>query len=177
MTAWEDVLETGDIKAARYLIASGGEVNKKNGEGKTLLMCAILEGHTDIVELLLESGSDINAKDEYGKTPLMYAVEYADIEVILLLIEKGADIEAVDSFGKTVLDYSKESCNNLKITKILKKYWADKNQSSSDFTVFSKKLTRSMNLNVLSHFAKEVFFCISLKLKSFLPLPASFTFL
>ena len=106
MTAWEDVLETGDIKAARYLIASGGEVNKKNGEGKTLLMCAILEGHTDIVELLLESGSDINAKDEYDETPLMYAVEYADIDVIRLLIENGADINAIDEHSRTPLMYA-----------------------------------------------------------------------
>lgn len=61
-------------------------------DGKTPLMYAAEEGHTEIVELLLHKGADLNKKDKNGKTALMLAEENEDGDVdeylVNLLTEK-----------------------------------------------------------------------------------------
>ena len=55
------------------LLAKGADVNAKNQDGWTALMCASLDGHKEVVELLLAKRADVNAKANDGFTALIMA--------------------------------------------------------------------------------------------------------
>ncbi len=95
-------VRNGDIEGLRSFIAQGGNINRKNREGWTLLMEAVDQGQTEIVKLLLETGADVNARNKYfGCSALHYATRKPDI--CKLLLEHGADVNAVADDGWTAL--------------------------------------------------------------------------
>jgi len=51
----------GRDKIAQMLLASGADVNARDGEGKTALMWAAWKGDDSIVRTLLANGADLNA--------------------------------------------------------------------------------------------------------------------
>src|SRR6266850_1016741 len=81
----------GDEREASSLIAAGANVNAREVEGETPLMCAAANGRTKMVLFLLERGADVNAISDNGETALVRAGGYT--ETVKALLEKGADIE------------------------------------------------------------------------------------
>jgi uncharacterized protein len=58
--------------------------------GRTALMIAAAEGHSDVVGLLVDAGSDLNLVDEEGSTALSLARSYGHLDVAALLSNAGA---------------------------------------------------------------------------------------
>ena len=62
--------ERGDVDAVNQCISDGQDVNMRDGDGRSSLFVAAMEGHKTIVEILLAKGADVNAGDVGGGTPL-----------------------------------------------------------------------------------------------------------
>ena len=95
----------GDIKEVeRLLHEEEADVNARDmGNGMTVLMWAVYQGHADVAKLLINKGADINAKLDGGKTVLMFAAHRGRPSIGKLLIEKGADVNAKSKYGSTAL--------------------------------------------------------------------------
>ncbi len=66
------------------------------GDGRTALMLAAFDGHTDTLRALLEDGAPVDDRDGSGRTALMYAASGPYAESVQLLLEWKADLLAVD---------------------------------------------------------------------------------
>ena len=75
-------LEFNDIKAV--------DSQDEDENGRTPLMCASGEGHTETVKMLLGAGAAVDSQDVGGLTPLMYASAEGYTEVEKLLLDAGA---------------------------------------------------------------------------------------
>lgn len=82
---------------AALLAAKGGQgaapadgpaidVNAADRQGRTALLCATMEGHTEVVKLLVEEGeADLSVKDLNGADALEWAVDLEHFEIVQLL--------------------------------------------------------------------------------------------
>ena len=98
-----EVCANGEKKDVKELIDMGADVNQKDKDGWTALMCASYRGCKEVVELLIEKGADVNAKTNGGKTALMEASAYGDKEIIELLIQNGADVNQKNNNGQNAM--------------------------------------------------------------------------
>lgn len=108
----------GDVETVTRLLAprprwlgspKGADVNRKNREGETSLICAASNGHKALVELLLAKGADVEAKDRrHGDTALMGAARNGHKEIVASLLGRGADVNVKDNRGRTALTLAVE---------------------------------------------------------------------
>ncbi len=100
-----ELAELGEMRAAARVAEAAGyatptnpavglnyaEVNARDRwYGRTALMVAAAQGHTEAVRLLIEAGSDISLTDEEGATALSLARSYGHVDVATLLEGAGA---------------------------------------------------------------------------------------
>jgi ankyrin repeat protein len=89
------------------LLNLGADVNAGDSNtGRTPLIIAALNGHTEAVGLLLGKGANINVKSDTGRTALMHAAASGNDDVCILLLENNADIGAADETGRTALKWA-----------------------------------------------------------------------
>ncbi len=98
---------SGHLRAVKFLIEKGANLEAKNNEGETALMWASSWGRLAVVRLLIERGANINAKNCNGETALMFAVSGGHLDIVRLLVANGADIADRDSKGRAVLELAK----------------------------------------------------------------------
>ena len=79
----------GQLKAVRYLLDQGADVNARGPHGHSALAEATYYGHLPVIRELAVHGADVNAKSEAG-TPLDIAVNQSNTAVIDLLKYYGA---------------------------------------------------------------------------------------
>jgi len=111
-----DAAREGNIEAVKQHLATGTDVNARNGDGSTPLLGAARKGHKEIAELLIANGADVNAKVEYaigvesieGWTPLHVAAAEGHKEIADLLITKGAGVNAMDDTRRSPLDWAQK---------------------------------------------------------------------
>lgn len=80
----------GRDEIVSLLLASGADVDGKDGDAMTPLMHASWRGHLKVVELLLKAGADLNAQAKWGDTALSFAKEKKYAEIATLLTKAGA---------------------------------------------------------------------------------------
>ena len=94
--------------AAKALIESGADIDRKNGIGDTPLHPAVRNERAELITLLLQRGADADAKGGGGDTPLHLAARRTDTVgnagLIAFLLGKGADPNTRNDSGWRPLD-------------------------------------------------------------------------
>lgn len=91
----------GRLEAVRALLRGGAPVDARDGESKTPLMVASMQGHDGAVAALLAAGAAVEAEDPFGNRALHIASYHGRAEAARLLSGAGAAVEARDAQGVT----------------------------------------------------------------------------
>lgn len=122
LAAMLDEYMTGDV------LQHGVDINieVRNLDGETPLMCAVRTDKEEIVTLLLKNNANVNVRaSESGKTCLHLAAEKDKTGIITrLLLKRGADLEATDGMGLTSLSAAAFHGNDV-VARILLEQGAD----------------------------------------------------
>ncbi|MBR4309709.1 MAG: ankyrin repeat domain-containing protein [Akkermansia sp.] len=133
ITVLQRAAECGITESVKLLLAAGANVNHRNDtDGRTALVLAIQNGHTECATLLanangldyqpwtpltlgvarhdiedihrfIGTGNDVNEACREGYTPLQLAAMLGYTDVMQILIDAGADVDKADEFGHTPL--------------------------------------------------------------------------
>jgi ankyrin repeat protein len=89
---WQ-VVQNGDAATLQKLVAKGGNVNAKNGQGISLLEW-ILQNKDDekLLQALVSPSLEVNTPDANGKLPLEIAAKNNDSAAVKFLLQQGADV-------------------------------------------------------------------------------------
>ena len=100
--------KAGKLWKVKLFLSMGVNVNAVDGEGKTALMYAAKNGHTEVVKRLLKARDiNVNAQDNEDVSALMFAVMNEHEDVVNLLVNKGkADKTLTSKKGFTAYDYA-----------------------------------------------------------------------
>lgn len=79
-------------------------LDQRDPVGRTALMLAASEGHTNLIELFLDKGSVLESRDKEGLTALCWACVRGRLVAVQNLIDHGADVNTNDNTGRTPLD-------------------------------------------------------------------------
>ncbi len=87
-----------DATGIRPLIERGSDVNRRDGEGRTVLMRTAASDvvGTDVIQLLLAKGADVQARTPSGRTAVDFARAHGNTPVVALLTKAGATAAAAD---------------------------------------------------------------------------------
>ena len=100
------------LKASRFFIDQGVNVNAKNIDGKNALLQFLSFQRKDLlqqgmVQLLIQAGNKLDAQDKDGFSALHLVCKYTDgdmvYDLVRLLIEAGADVSSVTIKGETAI--------------------------------------------------------------------------
>jgi hypothetical protein len=89
---WEEAVLRGSIDKLQRLLASGTDIDARNGKGQTSLMVAAAEGHAHVVEWLALCGAALDHTAKYGLSALMLAVVRGHVDVVRKLTDAGASV-------------------------------------------------------------------------------------
>lgn len=93
----------GDLSVVREFVESGGDINERQKNGRTLLMFASAGGHVHIIDYLMGAGADLRLRDDRGFSALMTGVEANKNPSVLSLLSYGADVNDYSNKGQTSL--------------------------------------------------------------------------
>lgn len=100
-----DVVRDNDVARVGQYLAEGGDPNRTNTRGETLLYVASgARGGTDVVRTLLLGGADLDLGNSVGRSPLHNASGWCNVETVLVLLDSGADATATDNDGDKPID-------------------------------------------------------------------------
>jgi len=132
MMALQESALGGMLQNVVQLIQAGVNVNAPDSAGRTSLMFAAFNGHTDIVRILLDTGAETEMMDSTGRTALIYCSTGPFPETVELLLERDAGINVADNDENfTALMYAAAE-GNLEVVKILLEHGADKTMQDID---------------------------------------------
>jgi ankyrin repeat protein len=86
-----------------FLLAQGGDVNKKNTNGTSIFAGACAKSPLDIVKLLFDAGGEVRSRNSIGRTPFQWAAFESNIENMMFLLDNGSTIDEADDAGTTPL--------------------------------------------------------------------------
>ena len=76
----------------------------RDSESKTLLMYAVFNGDTEIINDIAKYGNQLDEIDNNGRTALHWAVYYNKYDAVVALIELGAKDYIKDNYSLTPID-------------------------------------------------------------------------
>jgi ankyrin repeat protein len=82
-----EVVKFGNLQQVKMLVERGADVNARDVNEITVLMCAAANGNMDIVKYIVSKGASLNLKDIGGHTVLYYAASRNQVEIIKFLIK------------------------------------------------------------------------------------------
>jgi ankyrin repeat protein len=94
-------IRENNLARLKEMIASGADVNLRDGRGSTPLMNAAAVGSLEAMKLLLKAGADVNAKNGLDTTALIWGA--LDPAKVRLLVEAGAAVNVRSKLGRTPL--------------------------------------------------------------------------
>uniref|UniRef100_A0A671SXC6 Ankyrin repeat and SOCS box protein 3-like n=1 Tax=Sinocyclocheilus anshuiensis TaxID=1608454 RepID=A0A671SXC6_9TELE len=93
----------GHLRAVKWLIKGGADINRTTNELSCPLFAAVDSGHKDVVELLVENRAEVNGTYSVsGWSCLHQAVYKGHTEIVRYLVSM-CSLEAVDDYGITPL--------------------------------------------------------------------------
>uniref|UniRef100_A0A0G4ID66 Uncharacterized protein n=1 Tax=Chromera velia CCMP2878 TaxID=1169474 RepID=A0A0G4ID66_9ALVE len=104
--ALTDASRKGDLLKVKHIIEGGRaklNMDWQDENGKTALMGASENGHTDIVRLLVDAKANVDMQDKNGQTALILASENGHMDIVRLLVDARANVDIQDTEGNTVL--------------------------------------------------------------------------
>lgn len=66
-------VEQGNLSWTSRLLGMGADVNVRDGDGRTPLMCAAAKGYADMVQVLIQNGADPKLENKAGESALSIA--------------------------------------------------------------------------------------------------------
>tara|TARA_R110002072_G_scaffold1901_4_gene15782 strand:+ start:2879 stop:5569 length:2691 start_codon:yes stop_codon:yes gene_type:complete len=138
-----------DLKKINALIASGVDINLKNGS-KYAAIPALAKSYRknrdnskrfELLELFIASGADINAKDNYGHNALHYSAQKDDKKFAELLLNKGIEVNNIGSKDRSAFTEAILSLS-FKTAKLLLERGADPIDWSIGYPNFASVITR-----------------------------------
>jgi uncharacterized protein len=81
------------VETVEWALSRGDNVNGKDGEDNTPLICAVRKGLRDITQLLINHGAQLTSKSIEGYPPLVLAARNGHYEVVKLLLDHKVSIE------------------------------------------------------------------------------------
>ena len=107
MTPLHWVVISGDVRAARFLIDHGANVNANQSVYGSVLHTAINSGRDEeAAKLLVQRGARLNRPFSFGNTELHLAAMKGYADLAQALVKHGADVHAVNEYGHTALYYA-----------------------------------------------------------------------
>lgn len=79
-------------------------LEQRDSDGRTALMLAASEGHTNLIELFLDKGSILETRDKEGLTALGWACLRGRVTIVQMLLDRGVNVSTNDNTGRTPLD-------------------------------------------------------------------------
>ena len=94
----------GDLEVVRAALTQGGRVSFRSSDGRTPLLVAALNEHSDICRILLAHGSNVNEVDSLTKDTALHNAAIRGYEAVVeVLLSWGAEVDAKNNFGGTPL--------------------------------------------------------------------------
>jgi len=100
-----DVVQTGDAAAVRRALATGVDIDQRDGIGRTPLMLAAARGNGEIVQLLLAAGADAAVRDNNGVTTVMLGADSGNLPMVQSLIAAGANAQTPNSNARDAREF------------------------------------------------------------------------
>jgi serine/threonine-protein phosphatase 6 regulatory ankyrin repeat subunit A len=124
-----------DEYLTRTVLEHGFDINVRNLDGETPLMCAVNVDNTETVILLLKNHADVNVVDDKQQTCLhLAASKDKSGSVTQLLLRRNADTELVDAIGLTPLLVAAFNGNDVVTRKLLQHGAKQEGAEPSGFT-------------------------------------------
>jgi ankyrin repeat protein len=124
-----------DSLRLREAIDTGGDVNERDGDGRTALHHASIQNDRPMVDLLLTHNAQAAPVDDAGWTPLHFAARNYQVDIAGALIGAGAPVDTADIDGNTPLFRAVfESRGRGDMIKLLLKAGADQNRKNNHGT-------------------------------------------
>ena len=110
-TALSNAVEGGYDTSAQHLLDAGANVTQADGEGRTVLHWACIQGNADLVAKFLTHKNTamkpyLNLADERGETALHYSCFFGHLGIAKLIIAAGCDVNVQDIDGVTPLHWA-----------------------------------------------------------------------
>jgi len=85
-------VDDNNISDTTKLLAKGADPNTPDEQGNTLLMVAVRNKNTAMVDLLINAGAKLNLRNKHGETAIMLASYSGLGDIVEKLSIKGAEI-------------------------------------------------------------------------------------
>jgi len=94
MSAIGPAIKCGNLRLAKLLIDSGGDINIRNSYDRfPALHTACEEGNERVVRFMLDHGADVDSLEYISScAPLWFAVHHDHPNIVSMLLESGADV-------------------------------------------------------------------------------------
>lgn len=114
------------------ILEKGIDINAQDEDGRTVLMYASFNGHSELIRDLLLRGAKVNLQDVNGRTALMLAASGPFPDAVKLLLDHNADPNMIDKEEHfTALMYAAAE-GQLEVVRLLMKYQADPGMKDID---------------------------------------------
>ncbi|CAH0549306.1 unnamed protein product [Brassicogethes aeneus] len=132
-TALHDAALTENVEIANVLLSKDADIDAQDINGKSPLIFAVSNNHTETAKFLINKGADVNLRgSKDNATALHDAAATGNVEIAKVLLSKDADIDAQDINGYSPLMFAVIK-NHTETAKFLINHGADVNLRSSKY--------------------------------------------